>query len=234
MPAFIVAEAGVNYDGSRAKMMLLCQAAKDAGADAIKFQAYNTYELIERRKITDGHTRALLRKNELSDEDFREIDGFCKSIQLPWFASVFDLTQPGRVTKLGACRLKIGHGESRWQELIDACIHQREAVWVSDTENCWRSAGGLKGGFVHGVLCTKEYPAKSPPHLGKVGYARSYCGFSSHYADYRVPAAAALRGAEYIEAHIKLDDNCFEAPWSLSPSDFTTMVKLARDFESWL
>ena len=82
-------------------------------------------------------------------------------------------------------------------------------------------------------------------------------GYSSHHTDYRIPAAAALRGAEYIEAHLMLgewervpnkktpqclmrdyDSRCTtgepEAEWSLSPEDFAAMVELIREYESWL
>jgi sialic acid synthase SpsE len=232
MPAFIVAEAGVNHLGDRAKMLAFCDAAKACGADAVKFQAYNTRALIERRNITDGKTRALLRKAELSDADLDAIAEHCKAIGFKWFASVFDPSQVERVLSRGACALKIGHAEARYDELIDTCLHWRTDVWVSNRETEQR-----KDGFVRGVHCVEEYPATSKPALVLVDAMEDggpFCGFSSHYQDWRIPAAAGMRGAEYIEAHVKLADNDEEAAWSLSVEDFGKMSKQIREFESWL
>lgn len=240
MPAFIVAECGVNHLGDRAKMLAFCDAAKACGADAVKFQAYDTVRLWNRRHpdryeaatqaqlAKDEETLALLRKAELSDADLDAIAAHCKAIEFKWFASVFDPSQIERVLSRGACCLKIGHKEAAWRELFDACHDARPKekngaqpmpVWVSG----------------HNVVGVWEYPAVSPPRLGRLRDNNAlYRGYSSHFADYRIPAAAALRGAEYIEAHMKLSDTDPEAAWSLSVEDFTKMVKLAKEFESWL
>lgn len=225
MSAFIVAEVGVNHMGSRGAMLTFCEAAKDIGADAVKFQAYNALKLFEKRQLTDFNVAELLQATELSDDDFAAISEHCKTINLKWFASVFDPDQPARVLNHGACALKIGHAEADWTELRDACLKLRKEVWVSGAQNHWA------GGDIRGVLCTQEYPAKSPPRLGLI--PACYSGFSSHYQDYRIPAAAALRYASYIEAHLKLSDDDYEAKWSLSIADFKNMVKLIREYESW-
>ncbi len=241
MPAFIVAECGVNHLGDRAKMLAFCDAAKACGADAVKFQAYQSEMLALRRgmlrKTPTGlwealpehqATYSLLRKASLMDADLDAISAHCKAIGFEWFASVFDPSQVERVLSRGACCLKIGHKEAAWRELFDACHDARPKekngaqpmpVWVSG----------------HNVVGVWEYPAVSPPRLGRLRDNNAlYRGYSSHFADYRIPAAAALRGAEYIEAHMKLSDTDPEAAWSLSVEDFTKMVKLAKEFESWL
>lgn len=216
MGCFIVAEAGINHMGSWTAMLLLCDAAKQAGADAVKFQAYDTDALIARRGSGD---RELLKKCELSDDDLEHISEYCKLIGIKWFASVFDPSQVARVLRYGACALKIGHKECGWEELVNTCSRE------------WRR-GPL---FISGVdICgTWEYPATSPPCLLQID-RRDVIGFSSHYADWRIPAAAALRGAHYIEAHLKLSDSDPEAAWSLSVEDFTKMVKQIREYETWL
>lgn len=227
MPAFLTAEAGINHLGDRAKMLAFCDAAKACGADAVKFQAYNTDYLLLRRGAGD---RALLKKCELSNADLDAIAAHCKAIGFKWFASVFDPSQVERVLSRGACALKIGHKEADWDELVKQCLCSKGCVWVSDLETAFYAEGAVRG-----VHCIAEYPATSPPTLREVGeFGTDYLGFSSHYTDYRIPAAAALRGAEYIEAHIRLSDSDPEAAWSLSVGDFTKMVKLAREYESWL
>lgn len=233
MPAFIVAEAGVNHMGNRATMLDLCAQAKAHGADAIKFQAYNTVKLLERRGITTrSEVAEVIRSAELSDADLDAIAAYCKGIGLKWFCSVFDPSQVSRVLSRGACALKLGHAENNYSELLEACALAvpADALWIS----------GRPGTPVANVLCVEEYPAKSPPELHYIRPFHdrlredSFDGFSSHYTDWRIPAAAALRGAKYIEAHVKLSNEDYEAGWSLSFADFAKMVKQIREYESWL
>lgn len=239
MSAFIVAEAGCNHLGDRKKMLAFCDAAKACGADAVKFQAYNTDALITRRGIAANamldryNVQDLLRLSELTDADLDAIAAHCKAIGFKHFYSVFDPSQVERVLSRGACALKIGHKENNWRELIHACIYEREFTplyvsvagkWPEELDGDWTA--------LRTVVCTPEYPATSPPHLRLVKNGHS--GFSSHYTDYRIPAAAALRGAEYIEFHVRLSDDDPEAAWSLSIEDATKCCKLIREYESWL
>lgn len=230
MTVFIAAEAGVNHLGDRSKMLALCDAAKQAGADAVKFQAYNAEALVKRRGKGD---LALLKQCELSDADLDAIAAHCKAIGIKWFASVFDPSQVERVLSRGACALKIGHAEAGYTELRKACrkAHTKEYVtWISNPGSI-EYVGGDR--YVH---CVAEYPATSSPGLFEVDVGD---GYSSHYTDFRIPAAAALRGAEYIEAHLMLGETEAksdepEKDWSLSPDQFAAMVKLIREYESWL
>lgn len=249
---WIVAEAGVNWNGDRTKIVALIEAAKSAGASHIKFQAFSADALIERRGITDQNTIDLLRRCELTDDDLGMIQREAGRVGIPHFYSVFDPSQIERVLSRGACALKIGHAEAEYYELRDACYkaqttamrakgvpttHMALPVWISNCEN--------------GNVCgTWEYPATSPPKLERLWDSGRAIGFSSHYTDYRIPAAAALRGAEYVEAHLMLAtrDERFsedghlvfsatnepEAAWSLSPDDFANMVELIREYETWL
>ena len=239
MSVFIVAEAGCNHLGDRAKMLALCDAAKAAGADAVKFQAYETWKLCERRGMMsdDGcytknehvETRDLLEKSQLTDDDLDAIAAHCAFIGIKWFASVFSPDQIERVLSRGACCLKIGHAEAGWAELVNQCWDHMPEVPV------WRSINDPLRGYMGGsVWCVSEYPADGhDPMLGKVG-DHGHEGFSSHYTDYRIPAAAALRGAEYIEFHIATDTDQPEAAWSLMPDDAKKCVDLIREYSSWL
>lgn len=259
MPAFIVVEAGVNHLGDRAKMLAFCDAAKACGADAVKFQAYNAVALVKRR-AGSGDLK-LLKKCELSDADLDAISAHCEAIGSKWGASVFDLKQPARCWKRGASFLKIGHAENKWKEL-NVCASdivydgpRYGSLYVSFHPSQWKRARRTNG---QAVLNPKGYPCRRKPRLELLGhsnelsdatigwderherpivrkdYTPDFEGFSSHFKNYRIPAAAALRGAEYIEAHLKLSDSDPEAAWSLSVGDFTKMVKLAREYESWL
>lgn len=231
MPAMIVAEIGVNWNGDRSRIPQFIEAAKNAGATHVKFQAYNTDKLVARRGITDQATIDLLRRNELTDDDLDLIAREAKRVGIPYFWSVFDVDQPARCKKFGATHMKVGHKEADWPELLEACLATGKSVWVSNPP--WKWIDEPSVGSVH---CIAEYPATSSPKLHEIDCCNSEKphGFSSHYQSWRVPAAAALRGAQFIEAHFKLSDQDPEAAWSLSADDFGKMVKQIREFESWL
>jgi N-acetylneuraminate synthase len=249
MPAYIVAEAGINHKGRPNLMRKLCQEAKRAGASAIKFQAYDWTKLRDRRGITDESTLAMLRSYQLTDKHLKMIRDTCGSIGLDWFASVFDPAQVERVLSFGACALKIGHAEARWEELVAECHRARHLagrsalpIYIS-VDNVHRDHHPTvegPGGWIH---CIDKYPADGhQPRLHLVtgrqraneyGGPEECVGFSSHYNDYGVPAASALLGAQYIEAHFALDETDPEADWSLLPADFFEMVRMIREYESW-
>lgn len=239
MSCFAVCEAGVNHLGGRSKMLALCDAAKAVGATAIKFQAYNANKLIARRGITDEKTCSLLRAAELIDADLAAIAERCEAIGLRWFASVFDPAQVARVLRYGACALKIGHKEADYTELVDACAAECMTgmqLWISKTDGISKPSPANLVSYFY-VHCVAEYPATSPPKLHVI--RREYCpgdvsGFSSHYQDWRIPAAAALRGARYIEFHLKLSDTDPEATWSLSTEDAAKCCAQIREYEKWL
>lgn len=233
----IVAEIGVAWNGDRARIPKFIEAAALAGATHVKFQAFNAAALIERRKIAPDamlqdrwNVCDLLRRCELTNLDLHNIHQYAEHFGIKWFCSVFDPSQVERVLRYGACALKIGHAEAHDpnHEMHYACEKYR-----SEMLPVWRSTDPDKS--FGNVCCVCEYPAdKHHPRLSTVGGQHGYKGYSSHYTDWRIPAAAALRGAEYIEAHFKLSDDDPEAPWSLCWADFEKMVKQIRLYESWL
>lgn len=241
----IVAELGVNHLGDTDKLLALAAAAKSAGASSCKVQAYDADRLIARRGITDTETIDLLKRAELSDDQLDTLAQWCRDNEYRWFASVFQVEQVERVLSRGACALKIGHAEAQtYPALLGACFGAAEKHKI----DVWISNPGTPKGYLHSrerpVLCISSYPADGrEPALRFLGDG-TYHGYSSHFTDYRIPAAAALRGAEYIEAHLMLgnrfpmtpkwDSKEPEAAWSLSPDDFAAMVRLIREYESWL
>lgn len=235
---FICAEAGVNHLGDRAKMLALCDAAKAAGADAVKFQAYDTYRLMERRHQLEpsgptefdwgGHltpmsehmdTFHLLKKAELSDKHLDAIAAHCKSIGIKWFASVFDPGQIERVLSRGACALKIGHAEAGYGELVGAVCEAGKDSGVP----VWISGVNVYGVWKYPAECGPDWAMFTAPGVG---------GFSSHWRDWRVPAEAGRRGAKYLEVHLALSDADPEAAWSLRADELAVMVEDIKCHES--
>lgn len=218
MPVFIAAEAGINHLGDRAKMLALCDAAKQAGATAVKFQAYNAEELVKRRGKGD---LALLKQCELSDDDLDAIAAHCKAIGIKWGASVFDPRGVYRVVDAGAAFLKVAHTEADWDELVVACVNTGLPTYVSVGPKWPPRALNWRR-----VWCAGKYPETEMPDPALV-----WSGYSSHHADWRKTADVAMHiNAKfgYLEAHIRLTDADPEAAWSLSVDDFSKMVEAVR------
>lgn len=222
MPAWLVAEIGVNWNGDRKRIPRFIQAAAKAGVTHVKFQAFNANDLIQLRSITDKDTIGLLRRCELTDADLHLIQTCAADNCVGHFWSVFDPSQVKRVLRYKPNALKISHKEAGWDELVAACKADDHGlpVWISGDEKCSN---------VWGIW---EYPAKSKPQLNRLR-ERGYHGFSSHFKDECVPALAAAF-CDYVEAHFALSVNDPEWEWSLNLAQLESMVRQARMFESWL
>lgn len=119
---FIIAEAGVNHNGSKKMAFQLIDAAIEAGADAIKFQTYITENLVTRQAVKANYQQLttdenesqfdMLKKLELTSEMHYELKGYCKENNIQFLSSAFDLESLEFLSsKLGLKRLKISSGE---------------------------------------------------------------------------------------------------------------------------
>lgn len=119
---FIIAEAGVNHNGSLDRAMQLIEAAKAAGADAVKFQTFKAKNLAcenadkaEYQKKSTGNEEnqfEMLRRLELSESDHEQLIGHCKSLGIQFLSSPFDHQSLSLLTKsYGLRRVKLGSGE---------------------------------------------------------------------------------------------------------------------------
>lgn len=93
-PVFIVAEAGVNHDGSLKKALALVDAAIDSGADAVKFQLFRANDLVaasaptasyQQRTCGSTSQREMLRKLELSPDAFEQLTRYCRQRKIIFF-----------------------------------------------------------------------------------------------------------------------------------------------------
>src|SRR3972149_8738490 len=118
---FIIAEAGVNHNGSLNLAKRLVDAAIKAGADAVKFQSYKTAHLISKygqkadyQKKTTGKSGSqleMLRKLELSERAQCELFSYCRRKKIIFISSPFDLDSVGFLSKIGLNIFKIPSGE---------------------------------------------------------------------------------------------------------------------------
>jgi len=241
-PCFVVAEAGLSHLGSLDRAKELVDAAVGCGAEAIKFQAYKTAELINKDRAPDDYER--FSKRELSYDQLKELKAYAENQGILWFATGHTLGAVDFLRKQNVRLYKIGSAE-RDRRAFDRIINTGKPVFIStgmrehaDILNLVTKYGGKNTAFLH---CISAYPTiDGDANLGFLNTLRrwcdsvgSVCGYSDHMVGtYGVELAVAM-GAKIVEKHIKVEafkgrDN----PVSLTPKEFGAMVKAIRRVET--
>lgn len=237
MSAFIIAEAGVNHNGSVDRALAMVDAARDAEADAIKFQTFSAEKLASPdaekaayQKVATGSGSQLemLRALELSEADYRAILARCEARGIEFMSTPFDEEAADFLAGLGMRRLKVPSGEIVSHSLLRHLarmdrpiilstgmatmdeIHEAVAV-IRDT----RAACGFTAD-VASILtilhCTSNYPAGlKDVNLRAMKTIADETGLPVGYSDHTlgitVALAAVALGATVIEKHFTLDRN---------------------------
>lgn len=251
----IIAEAGVNHNGSMELAKKMVDAAKAAGADYVKFQTYVPEKLVSRyagkaeyqKQTTDAGESQLkmLKKLALTREDFRELKNYCEQVKIGFISTPFDLGSIEFLNGLDMDFWKLPSGEVTNLPYLEAIAHTGKRV-VMSTGMCEmdeiRDAVRVleKGGITDIVLlhCNTEYPTPfedvnllAMQQMAEVlGYP---VGYSDHTVGIEVPIAAAALGAVVIEKHFTLDKT-MEGPdhrASLEPEELAQMVRTVRNIE---
>lgn len=254
MSVYIIAEAGVNHNGSFETACQMIDAAKKAGVDCIKFQTFKSENLVshtaqkaEYQKLTTGGNsqQEMLKKLELSCESFQRLKHYCDKIGICFLSTPFDLDSIRFLNSIDMPFWKIPSGEITNLPYLIALAQTRKPVVMStgmceiyeiETAIKILQSNGTKD--IKLLHCNTEYPTpfedvnlramqtmKDAFHL-EVGY-------SDHTEGIEVPIAAVSMGAAIIEKHFTLDRN-LEGPdhkASLEPYELTSMVRSIRNIE---
>lgn len=227
----IIAEVGVNHNGSLSLAEDLITVAADAGADIVKFQSFDARDLAHplapmaeyQTGVSDGAGSQLdlLKSLELSDEDFFNLAKFCEWSGVEFLATAFSPRRSDSLSELGQKRFKIPSGEltnlpflqhlgRKKQDLILSTgmaelDEIQEAIMVLEKAGTPRSR-------ITVLQCTSAYPAPlEEANLLAMVAMREILGVSVGYSDHTVGeiagGAAAAFGATVIEKHITLDKN---------------------------
>lgn len=258
MSVYIIAEAGVNHNGSLELAKKLVDCAKDAGADCIKFQTFiaeniaskNAHKAEYQKEQTNANESQLdmLRKLELSFGDFIEINKYCNEKEIEFLSTAFDFDSIDFLNKLEMSKWKIPSGDITNLPYLIKIAKLNKSVILStgmSTLDEIRSAldvlkinGAKEITILH---CTTEYPTpfedvnllamKTIYEEFKVPF-----GYSDHTSGIEIPIAAITMGATVIEKHFTLDRN-MEGPdhkASLEPEELKRMIKAIRNVEKAL
>ncbi len=251
---FIIAEAGDNHNGDVELAFRLVDAAQSANADCVKFQTFITENIIskiapkaEYQKIAGENESQfdMVKKLELSFQDFRVIKEYCHSKDILFLSTPFDLDSIDFLQSIDIPFWKIPSGEitnlpyllkiaNTGKDIIlstGMCeLHEiREAVKILKT-------GGA--GEITLLHCNTEYPTPMcDVNLRAMMTLKNefnlQVGYSDHTVGIEIPIAAVAMGATVIEKHFTLDKN-MEGPdhrASLEPYELTSMVRAIRNIE---
>ena len=257
----IIAEAGVNHNGSMENAFRLVDAAADAGVDYIKFQTFKSNKLvsgsakkadyqIENTKNSAETQLQMLQKLELSREQHEELIAYCQEKKVQFFSTAFDLDSLEYLHKIGLQMVKIPSGEiTNLPYLRKAATLFRKVILstgmatvseIKDAVSVFTNAGVHKENITI-LHCNTEYPTpiedvnlKAMLHIQHEFGTK--VGYSDHTLGIEVPIAAVALGATVIEKHFTLDKS-MEGPdhkASLEPGELKAMVSAIRNIEKAL
>jgi len=237
----IVAEAGINHNGSIKTALELVDAAKDAGADIIKFQTFITEKTI---RMTDPDFE-VIKSCELPHQLFKTIAQHCEDAGIE-FMSTPDEQDSLKflVEEVGVKRIKIGSADLLNWDLVSAAMRTGLPLIVSTgmaTMDEIRSALGGPADYDFTLLhCVSLYPcpedAANVAAMDDLSRFGLPVGYSDHTEGYTACLAAAGRGAVMLEKHFTLDQSQKgpDHKWSANPRDFAAFVRVIRRFETVL
>ena len=257
MAVYIIAEAGVNHNGSYDLACKLVDAAKHAGADCIKFQTFKSENLVSRtaqkaeyqKKTTgDSSQQEMLKKLELSFNEFLQLKEYCQKVGISFLSTPFDFDSIDFLNSIDMPFWKIPSGEVTNMPYLLALAKTGKPVIMStgmctiheirDAVDILKANGTKEIRLLH---CNTEYPTPfEDVNLKAMQTLRDEfhleAGYSDHTKGIEVPVAAVALGATVIEKHFTLDRN-MEGPdhkASLEPCELAAMVSAIRNIEKAL
>ena len=254
----IIAEAGVNHNGSIENAFKLIDVAVRAGVDYVKFQTFQASKLVshsakkaeyqvENTKNNKETQFEMLQKLELSQMQHEQLISYCNEKKIQFFSTAFDLDSLQYLADIGLSLVKIPSGEitnlpylRKAAELFDEVILSTGMATINEISEALQVflSAGISKEHITILHCNTEYPTpmhdvnlKAIHHIQKeFGTA---IGYSDHTLGIEVPIAAVALGASIIEKHFTLDKN-MEGPdhkASLEPDELISMVKAIRNIE---
>jgi len=257
---YIIAEAGVNHNGSLELAFQLIDAAREAGVDAVKFQSFKAETLVSKKaekadyqkKTTDINESQydMIKKLELSLDDHYKLIEYCKKVGIQFLSSPFDLDSIDLLEELRLDIFKIPSGEiinlpylrkiGKLNKYVILSTGMSDLGEIEDALNVLVENGTDINKIIV-LQCNTEYPTPYEDVNLKAMFTikNSFgvkVGYSDHTKGIEVPIAAVAIGAEVIEKHFTLDRN-MEGPdhkASLVPNELKEMVFAIRNIEKAL
>jgi N-acetylneuraminate synthase/N,N'-diacetyllegionaminate synthase len=247
-PCFIIAEAGINHNGDITLAKMLIDAAKEAGADAVKFQTHLAEKEMLKGEITADYIGEpvfnLIKRMELSKEQHQELTSYCEDNGIIFLSTGYCKEAVDLLDEFGLPLLKVGSGEVTNLPLIEYIAKKGKPMIVSTgmttMEELKLSVELIKKLNDKLILlqCTSTYPTKyEDVQLKGIEQLRKEfevpVGFSDHSIGIYIPLAAVALGACVIEKHFTMDRNLPgpDQKASIEPDELKELVKGIRAIE---
>ncbi len=257
-PCFVIAEAGVNHNGSVELALRLVDAAVRAQADAVKFQTFISEQVISSaapkaayQRETTGSAESqleMVKKLEFPPHVFAEIKQYCDAAGILFLSTPFEESSADLLESLDVLAFKVPSGEITNFPFLEHVARKGRPMIVSTgmadldevkaAVDVIRKSGNLEIILLH---CVSSYPAR--PEAVNLRSMHTLAqefsvpvGFSDHTMGIEVPLAAVALGANVIEKHLTLD-RTMPGPdhrASLEPDEFVSLVRGIRIVESSL
>jgi N,N'-diacetyllegionaminate synthase len=258
MKTFIIAEAGVNHNGNIDNAIKMIDTAVECGVDCIKFQTFKTENLVSKKAKkaeyqvmnTQNYDSQLemLKKLELSFDDFKELNNYSKNKNILFLSTPFDLETINFLESINIPFWKIPSGEiTNLPYLLKIAKTHKSIIMstgmsnIDEIEKAFVFLKNNGSGEIKLLHCNTEYPTP----YGDVNLRamqtlkeKFQCevGYSDHTQGIEVSIAAVAMGASIIEKHFTLDKN-MEGPdhkASLAHDELKAMITSIRNIEKSL
>ena len=254
MSIYIIAEIGINHNGDKEIAKELIKGAKYAGANAVKFQKRTidlvyTKEELEKHRESPWGTTFEEQKNglEFKFEDYKEIDEYCKKINIDWFASSWDVQSQIFLQQFNLKKNKIASAMLTHYRLIEEVAKEKKHTFISTGMHTFEEIRKAIDIFKK-YDCSYElmhtvstYPMKDEDaNLLVINTLKKEfncdVGYSGHENGRAVSVAAAALGISSLERHITLDRTMYgsDQAASLEVEGFKLMVNYVRTIEKAL
>ena len=248
-PCYVIAEIGINHNGSLETARQLIDVAVESGCDAVKFQkrtvdvVYTAEELARPRENPFGPTNGdLKRALEFGHDAYAEIDRYCRTKGIAWFASCWDEASVDFIEKFQPPCYKIASASLTDDRLLRHHAAMRRPIilstGMSTIEQIQHAVETLATDDLILLHCNSTYPAKLEElNLRALQtFQRMFeapVGYSGHEVGLPTTLAAVALGAAVVERHVTLD----RAMWgtdqaaSLEPAGLKRLVRDIRAIE---
>ena len=254
---YIIAEAGVNHNGSVEIALELIKKAKEIGADCVKFQTFKTEEIVTlsapkanyQLKVTDKDETQfdMLKKLELSQDSFKLLKDECDKIGIDFMSTPYSIRDLELLDGIGVGAFKIASGQLTEHYFLKKIAEKNKPIILSTGMGTLKEVSkAVKiikkiNSDITVLHCTTNYPSLiEDSNINAMLTIKEFCnvrvGYSDHVIDNYACYAAVSLGAEIIEKHFTLDKQ-MEGPdhsCSLNPLEFKTLINGIRSIEKSL
>ena len=251
MSIFIIAEIGINHNGDVGIAKDLIKVAKESGSDAVKFQkrtlekVYTPEELDKKRESPWGTTNRQQKEGlESGQQEYEQIDSYCKELGIEWFASAWDVESQNFLKQFDLKYNKIASAMMVDLDLLRIVAAEGRHTFISTGMSTLEEIDSAveifkKSGCPFEVMhCVSTYPMEdTDANLNCIATLRDRyscdVGYSGHEVGLAVSYAAAALGISSLERHITLDRAMYGSDQSASiePAALRSLVGAVRKIE---